>query len=157
MTSLHPITGEENATRKTSRQVKPPAHLADMCIDPQAIQVIPRNSNANRPSLNTIANTPLVHSTNNLNSMELSTEAASSAPPQQQPQQVINKSTNRRDRERTSSSLPNHDWCDACNDGGSLLCCDSCPSSFHLICLNPPLTQVPVGDWFCNRCTSAKV
>lgn len=28
----------------------------------------------------------------------------------------------------------NHDRCDACDEGGSLICCDRCPASFHLGC-----------------------
>ena len=50
----------------------------------------------------------------------------------------------------------NHDLCDSCGDGGDLLCCDRCPASFHILCVEPPLpgNVVPDGDWFCKQCTS---
>lgn len=37
-------------------------------------------------------------------------------------------------------------------EGGWLLCCDTCPSSYHAYCLNPSLTEIPEGDWSCPRC-----
>lgn len=33
-----------------------------------------------------------------------------------------------------------------------MLCCDTCPSSYHAYCLNPSLTEIPEGDWSCPRC-----
>uniref|UniRef100_A0A8C4YPU3 Chromodomain helicase DNA binding protein 5 n=1 Tax=Gopherus evgoodei TaxID=1825980 RepID=A0A8C4YPU3_9SAUR len=45
------------------------------------------------------------------------------------------------------------EFCRACKDGGELLCCDTCPSSYHLHCLNPPLPEIPNGEWLCPRCT----
>lgn len=46
------------------------------------------------------------------------------------------------------------EFCRACLEGGSLLCCDTCPSSFHAYCLDPPLTELPPQDenWSCPRC-----
>ncbi|KAL7887101.1 hypothetical protein AOLI_G00048220 [Acnodon oligacanthus] len=44
------------------------------------------------------------------------------------------------------------EFCRVCKDGGELLCCDTCPSSYHLHCLNPPLPDIPNGEWICPRC-----
>uniref|UniRef100_A0A6M2DQJ2 PHD finger protein 12 n=1 Tax=Xenopsylla cheopis TaxID=163159 RepID=A0A6M2DQJ2_XENCH len=52
----------------------------------------------------------------------------------------------------------NRDACDACNEGGALICCDQCPSSFHLTCHDPPLEEsdIPDGQWLCPRCKFLK-
>ncbi|XP_044260481.1 PHD finger protein 12 [Tribolium madens] len=52
----------------------------------------------------------------------------------------------------------NHDSCDACGEGGDLICCDKCPSSFHLQCHDPPLEEkdIPSGEWLCHSCKYAK-
>ncbi|KAJ8956226.1 hypothetical protein NQ318_014957 [Aromia moschata] len=51
----------------------------------------------------------------------------------------------------------NHDSCDACGEGGDLICCDKCPSSFHLGCHDPPLEEqdIPHGEWLCHSCRFA--
>lgn len=48
----------------------------------------------------------------------------------------------------------NNDTCDACAEGGDLICCDRCPSSFHLSCHDPPLEEgdIPNGLWICHTC-----
>ena len=42
------------------------------------------------------------------------------------------------------------DECCACGGGGDLLCCDGCPSRWHLECVG--LVEVPAGEWWCERC-----
>ena len=41
------------------------------------------------------------------------------------------------------------------SDGNDILLCDSkkCNNAYHLACLEPKLTAVPEGDWFCPTCT----
>lgn len=50
--------------------------------------------------------------------------------------------------------IENDDFCSACLQTGSFLCCDTCPKSFHFLCLNPPLNpdNLPEGDWSCPQC-----
>ena len=44
------------------------------------------------------------------------------------------------------------EFCRVCKEGGELLCCDSCPSAYHLKCLDPPLDEPPEESWTCPRC-----
>ncbi|XP_063757064.1 chromodomain-helicase-DNA-binding protein 3 isoform X1 [Eleginops maclovinus] len=49
------------------------------------------------------------------------------------------------------------EFCRVCKDGGELLCCDTCTSSYHIHCLNPPLPEIPNGEWLCPRCTCLQI
>lgn len=42
--------------------------------------------------------------------------------------------------------------CVVCDVGGNLLCCDRCPRTYHLQCLDPPLKRTPPGKWHCPVC-----
>jgi hypothetical protein len=48
----------------------------------------------------------------------------------------------------------NHDECAICDDGGELLCCDTCPHAYHLRCLGQS-SAAPLDDeesWSCPIC-----
>ncbi|UJR09016.1 hypothetical protein I4U23_013265 [Adineta vaga] len=49
------------------------------------------------------------------------------------------------------------DNCRQCQKRGDLLCCDRCEATYHLTCLNPPLTSVPTVEWFCPVCEQNQV
>ncbi|EPX74569.1 Clr6 histone deacetylase associated PHD protein- 1 Cph1 [Schizosaccharomyces octosporus yFS286] len=51
--------------------------------------------------------------------------------------------------------IKNVDYCSACGGRGLFLCCESCPRSFHLSCLDPPITEdeIPDGSWYCTSCS----
>lgn len=41
--------------------------------------------------------------------------------------------------------------------GADILICDKCDSEYHMYCLNPPITTIPEGDWFCPTCSPVTV
>ena len=38
-----------------------------------------------------------------------------------------------------------------------MLLCDGCDDSYHTFCLNPPLNEIPKGDWRCPCCVAEEV
>ncbi|CAL4959286.1 unnamed protein product [Urochloa decumbens] len=58
---------------------------------------------------------------------------------------VVERSKVRPNRLKDSSD----DACGVCADGGELLCCDTCPSTFHPGCIS---IGVPEGSWACHYC-----
>lgn len=57
-------------------------------------------------------------------------------------------------QETPSDSIPNNDYCSSCGCAGRLLCCETCPRSFHFTCIDPPMLEeeVPEGAWYCREC-----
>ncbi len=60
--------------------------------------------------------------------------------------------SNNTTRSKRLKGLVNNEYCNYCDEGGSLINCDRCPASFHLLCHEPPLDEIPKGDFICNRC-----
>ncbi|EOA26504.1 hypothetical protein CARUB_v10022553mg [Capsella rubella] len=46
----------------------------------------------------------------------------------------------------------NDDLCSICRDGGDLLCCDTCPRSYHKVCAS--LSSLPSERWSCKYCVN---
>lgn len=45
------------------------------------------------------------------------------------------------------------DWCEKCDEGGNLLCCDFCNAVYHPECLDPPMKGVSTAKyWACEEC-----
>ena len=47
--------------------------------------------------------------------------------------------------------------CGKARGGDHMLLCDGCETgAAHIYCLQPPLAEVPPGDWFCPRCAPSR-
>jgi hypothetical protein len=48
--------------------------------------------------------------------------------------------------------------CEVCRSASMaepMLLCDKCNRGYHLACLTPMLSEPPLGDWYCSRCSPA--
>ncbi|XP_005401890.1 PREDICTED: PHD and RING finger domain-containing protein 1 isoform X2 [Chinchilla lanigera] len=48
-------------------------------------------------------------------------------------------------------------FCEVCGRSDRedrLLLCDGCDAGYHMECLDPPLQEVPVDEWFCPQCAT---
>ncbi|KAL7198220.1 hypothetical protein ACSBR2_020685 [Camellia fascicularis] len=71
-----------------------------------------------------------------------------------------NDGTAHRKKSLLDAQIDGHEnICVICKLGGKLLCCDGkgCSRSYHLQCLDPPLDDVPPGDWHCSSCVKKKI
>ncbi|ETW01475.1 hypothetical protein H310_06986 [Aphanomyces invadans] len=50
----------------------------------------------------------------------------------------------------------NEDACRVCRNAhlckDRLLLCDRCDGAYHTLCLRPPLSDIPLGEWYCPTC-----
>ncbi|KAF5739628.1 Methyl-CpG-binding domain-containing protein 9 putative isoform 1 [Tripterygium wilfordii] len=61
----------------------------------------------------------------------------------------------------STNEIPKAPWdegvCKVCGidkDDDSVLLCDKCDAEYHTYCLNPPLSRIPEGNWYCPSCAS---
>ncbi|KAL9282361.1 Protein CHROMATIN REMODELING 4 [Arabidopsis thaliana] len=80
-----------------------------------------------------------------------SPEYTSSSKPSKQ--RLKTDSTPERNSSKRKGNDGNYFECVICDLGGDLLCCDSCPRTYHTACLNPPLKRIPNGKWICPKCS----
>ena len=61
-------------------------------------------------------------------------------------------STNDSNKKSKKFKDEHNEFCDVCNTGGELVCCDTCSLVFHITCIRPKITEVPKGRWSCVYC-----
>lgn len=66
--------------------------------------------------------------------------------------QVKNEITSSRSSSKKKGNDGYYYECVVCDLGGNLLCCESCPRTYHIQCLDPPLKRIPTGTWECPTC-----
>lgn len=54
--------------------------------------------------------------------------------------------------ERTEADFTNCEICSRSDQEDSMLLCDGCDAGYHMGCLDPPLTVIPEGSWYCDNC-----
>ncbi|XP_015921831.1 uncharacterized protein [Parasteatoda tepidariorum] len=60
-------------------------------------------------------------------------------------------------RKRTRVLYDVSSVCELCNkvkENDTLILCDCCDLAYHLVCLTPPLSEVPEGNWSCSVCVA---
>ena len=53
---------------------------------------------------------------------------------------------------KTSQKVKNVSWCFACNEGGLLICCESCPAARHSACIAKEENRNPGKFYYCPEC-----
>jgi hypothetical protein len=66
---------------------------------------------------------------------------------------------NKKEAERRAKKKVEAENCAVCGHseidrGNDIIFCDGCNRGYHQHCVDPPVTEVPPGDWFCSACGS---
>ncbi|XP_052784212.1 remodeling and spacing factor 1-like [Mya arenaria] len=64
------------------------------------------------------------------------------------------------EEEEEEEDIDDTDLCKVCASAAmphTILLCDGCDSAYHMTCLSPPLSLVPLEDWYCPVCEHKKL
>lgn len=141
----HPLPNGDNYKPfkyiKSQQKLREYMNLARRNKRPEAASynaAMSQREGANKPAKRRIA--PIA----SVNNKKQTTNSLQSKPNNSNSRSVITSNSNRDDDDE--------DECQVCHEPGTLLLCDRCDTGWHLQCLNPPLNNVPKGEWFCPRC-----
>ncbi|KAJ9128152.1 hypothetical protein QFC24_000444 [Naganishia onofrii] len=70
---------------------------------------------------------------------------------------LIHPNQNSSELDRWPADVDSSHYCVACSKelkDNLPLECEKCDQPYHLGCLDPPLSEVPDGEWFCPKCSS---
>lgn len=61
---------------------------------------------------------------------------------------IGNKSKKKKSKKTNfqDDDIEHQDYCEACQQGGEIILCDTCPKAYHLVCLDPELEEAPEGN-----------
>ncbi|XP_067928328.1 histone-lysine N-methyltransferase NSD2-like isoform X2 [Watersipora subatra] len=57
-----------------------------------------------------------------------------------------------KDKKGSHHTHINVNWCFNCSQGGTLVCCETCPAAFHMECLTANEKPCSEGAWYCTDC-----
>ena len=63
-----------------------------------------------------------------------------------------NKKKGKKKKDFANDETEHQEYCEVCKQGGEIILCDTCPRAYHLVCLEPELTEAPEGKWSCPVC-----
>merc|ERR1719450_61670 len=63
-----------------------------------------------------------------------------------------NKKKGKKKKDFANDESEHQEYCEVCKQGGEIILCDTCPRAYHLVCLEPELSEAPEGKWSCPIC-----
>ncbi|KAK3923081.1 PHD and RING finger domain-containing protein 1 [Frankliniella fusca] len=68
---------------------------------------------------------------------------------------VVTQIPVQRNEAKDSDEVEDPTYCEVCGNSDRedrMLLCDGCDLGYHMECLDPPLSHVPIDNWYCSEC-----